>query len=214
MFTKKTIFFLTGKIKYFNNRKGPFKNEKSVVLHIFFSTHPWPLGDLQNSIVLKENCSRVWCGVWGWLVWLIKALCLEQMEKGKLPCYTGSVFKKEASVGQMGASVFGFAESGVSMRWKVEREKGDAMGWMFVPPSSCVEALTHTHTHPTVWWALEVGPLGVIRVRWGHKGWAPMMGLMPLKKKKPESSPSLHQIQQGERYAQTKKSVLTRHGIC
>ena len=142
-----TIFFLTGKIKYFNNRKGPFKNEKSVVLHIFFSPHPWPLGDLQNSIVLKENCSRVWCGVWGWLVWLIKALCLEQMEKGKLPCYTGSVFKKEASVGQMGASVFGFAESGVSMRWKVEREKGDAMGWMFVPPSSCVEALTHTHTH-------------------------------------------------------------------
>ena len=118
-----------------------------LLLQIFFSPLSWPLGDLQNSIVLKGNCSRAWCGVWGWLVWFIKAMCREQTEKGKLPCYTGSVLKKEASAGQMEASIFGFAESGVGMRWKVEREKGDAMDWMFDPPSSYAEALTHTHTH-------------------------------------------------------------------
>ena len=87
-----------------------------LLLQIFFSPLPWPLGDLQNSIVLKGNCSRAWCGVWGWLVWFIKAMCREQTEKGKLPCYTGSVLKKEASAGQIEASIFGFAESGVGMR--------------------------------------------------------------------------------------------------
>ena len=148
-------------------------------------------------------------------------MCLEQTEKGKLPCYTGSVLKKEASAGQMGASNIWLCRVRCGHEVKSGEGEGRCYGLnVCCPQFICWSFNTHTHTHththtpPTVWWALEVGPLGVIRVRWGHKGRAPMMGLMSLKKKRPESSPSLQQIQQGERYAQTKKSALTRHGIC
>ena len=56
------------------------------------------------------------------------------MVKEKLPPYPRSVLKKEESMGTTGASKFGFAESLVGMGWKVGREKGADMDWMFVLP--------------------------------------------------------------------------------
>lgn len=132
------LFFFTGKIKYFSNKRGLSKNEKSVVITSFILSPPshWRTYRIQLS----------WRGTILGLVWGVRSgwfgsskLCLEQTEKGNY-LVIQRVSSKDASVGQTGLLYLAL-QSPVWTWGETWKGEGNAMDGMFAP-SSYVEAAT------------------------------------------------------------------------
>ena len=142
-----TIFFFTGKIKYFSNKKRPFKNEKSVVITSFLLSPPLATGGPTEFNCLEGEI--FWSLVWGVRVagLVHQSYVFRTNRKGEITLlYRGCPQERRISGADGGFCIW---LCRVQCGREVKHGKGeeDAMDGMFVLPSSYVEGLTHTHTH-------------------------------------------------------------------
>lgn len=119
-----------------------------LLLQVFFSPLPWPLEDIQNSIVLKGNYSGA-C-VWGVRVagLVHQSYVLRTNRKGEITLLYRGCPQERCVSGADGGFCIWLCRVQCGHEVKHGKGEGDAMDGMFALPSSYVEALTHTHTLP------------------------------------------------------------------